>query len=315
MRRSPPRPAAHPPPHLEHTDIAVAVDFVAGRVAHAALAHVAQHLAAALEEVQAELAEEQLLAVLELGRERGEVPSVHLVATQLNGLDVLDLEARRGKAGGVRVICAKEMWATNRPNDGACYLHTMQIFSAHYSHPLSGRILFGVRGAAVPCPTSEHGHTFVNSSCSRNALGSKSACSLSLSCSSAATFFFWPFLQRGKGGYKRGRAVTQPGLWGACSADSLPGTSQPETNGFQGLSVLCCPILTPRPTYHAVRTSMNGSTRLATREMLNANATGGCFPAIAQHRCFPLDDPKSRYSAPTTACALRAACQRRDTVC
>mmetsp|Transcript_19883 Transcript_19883/g.50441 ORF Transcript_19883/g.50441 Transcript_19883/m.50441 type:complete len:448 (-) Transcript_19883:704-2047(-) len=77
--------------NLEHAHVAVAVDLLSGRVARPALVHVAQHLAAALEERQRVLAKVQLLAVLVLWREGREVPRVHHVAPQLNLVNVLDL--------------------------------------------------------------------------------------------------------------------------------------------------------------------------------------------------------------------------------
>lgn len=195
------------------------------------------------------LAEVELLAVLVLRREGREVPRVHLVAAQLDGLDVLDLgpgqfaRAGRGRGGtttagrvGTRVAYTgvfpgvhgcMQGWCTRTqavpvvralrcphptpwplgPGQRALVAPPPKPLSAL---PLSPpRVLF----LQLPAPRSPPAPTLVNSSCSLSALGSKSACSLSLSCSSAATFFFWPFLQeggsRGGGGGGGGEKMSQ----------------------------------------------------------------------------------------------------------
>mmetsp|Transcript_41598 Transcript_41598/g.106452 ORF Transcript_41598/g.106452 Transcript_41598/m.106452 type:complete len:349 (+) Transcript_41598:700-1746(+) len=79
------------PVHLKHGDVAVAVDLVAGRVQHRVLAQVAHHHVALLEEVERELAKVQLLDVVVLCREGRKVPGVHVVAAQLDHVDVLHL--------------------------------------------------------------------------------------------------------------------------------------------------------------------------------------------------------------------------------
>ena len=53
----------HPRTHLEHRDVAVAVDLGAGRVQQLDLAQVTQHLMALLEEGEVVLAEVELLCV------------------------------------------------------------------------------------------------------------------------------------------------------------------------------------------------------------------------------------------------------------
>mmetsp|Transcript_13380 Transcript_13380/g.54017 ORF Transcript_13380/g.54017 Transcript_13380/m.54017 type:complete len:575 (-) Transcript_13380:98-1822(-) len=69
----------------------VAVDLVPGRVVHLRLPKVPLQLLLPLEEVQGELAEEELLARGVLGRKRRKVPRVHLVPPELDFQDVSHL--------------------------------------------------------------------------------------------------------------------------------------------------------------------------------------------------------------------------------